>query len=88
MVWTANRYMICTSSLVWINNNMNSDQYISGILHPVVMLYLIGLANTIFQQDNARPHVARYVLTFLDTQGIRLLAWPAWSPDLSPVENI
>ncbi|GFW65936.1 hypothetical protein TNCV_587621 [Trichonephila clavipes] len=28
------------------------------------------------------------VLVFLDTQGIQLLLWPAWSADLSFIENI
>ena len=52
------------------------------------MPYLWDLSNAILQQNNARPHVARFVLTFLNTQGIRLLPWPAQSPDLSPIENI
>ncbi|GFW65105.1 hypothetical protein TNCV_393711 [Trichonephila clavipes] len=34
------------------------------------MSYHRGLQNVIFQQDNARPHVARHVLTFFDTRGI------------------
>ncbi len=33
----------------------------------------------IFQHDNARPHTA---------SRIRVLKWPAYSPDLSPIENI
>lgn len=39
-----------------------------------------------FQQDNARPHVPRNVLTLLDTEHVRL--WPARSADLSPIENV
>ncbi|GFW87688.1 hypothetical protein TNCV_4486531 [Trichonephila clavipes] len=36
----------------------------------------------------AKPHFARRVLTFLNTQGVRLLIWTIWSPDLLPIENI
>ncbi|GFW84210.1 hypothetical protein TNCV_4878731 [Trichonephila clavipes] len=36
--------------------------------------------------NNAKPHVARHVLTFLDAQGIRLLPLSAWSLNLSPFE--
>lgn len=69
MVWTAVGYMACTS-LVWIDSNLNADQYISDILCPVVVAYLQGLLIASFQQDNARPHVALCVLTFFNTQGI------------------
>ncbi|CAL1274870.1 unnamed protein product [Larinioides sclopetarius] len=87
IVWVAIGYKI-RASLVRIDGNLNADRYIYDILRSVVVPYLQGLPNTIFQQDNAKPHVARRVRSFLDTQGIRLLPWPARSPDLSPIENI
>jgi hypothetical protein len=42
----------------------------------------------IWQQDNARPHVAECNLRWLDNRGTQLLSWPARSPDLSPIETI
>ncbi|GFV09415.1 transposable element Tcb1 transposase [Trichonephila clavipes] len=51
---------------------------------PVVM----GLATAIFQQDNARPHVARIAHSFFANHQIELLPWSACSPDLSPIENM
>ena len=42
----------------------------------------------IFQQDNARPHVAALTLEVFGNSEIRLLNWPALSPDLNPVENM
>ncbi|GFV24830.1 hypothetical protein TNCV_882981 [Trichonephila clavipes] len=45
------------------------------------------LRNPTFQQDNARPHIAGIVRTFLDTKNVRLLPWSARSPDLLPIEN-
>ena len=44
--------------------------------------------NVTFQQDNARPHVARVVRDYLTQQNVDLLPWPAVSPDLSPIEHV
>ncbi|UYV77479.1 hypothetical protein LAZ67_15001180 [Cordylochernes scorpioides] len=41
-----------------------------------------------FQQDNARTHVAGIVRTFLHADNVRLLPWSARPPDLSPIENV
>ncbi|MBJ4999813.1 IS630 family transposase [Salmonella enterica subsp. enterica serovar Hadar] len=87
MVWGAIGYT-SRSPLVRIAGTLNSSRYISDVLGPVALPYLRGLRNATFQQDNARPHVARTVLTFLDTAHVRLLPWPARSPDLSPIENV
>ncbi|GFX03693.1 transposable element Tcb1 transposase [Trichonephila clavipes] len=38
--------------------------------------------------DNARPHVAGIVRIFLDTENIRLLLWPARSPNLLSIETL
>ena len=59
--------------LARIDANLNVNRYISDILQSVLVPYLRSLTNAIFQQDNARPWVARRALTFLDIQGIRLL---------------
>lgn len=67
LVWAAIGYLIHTT-IVWIECNLNADQYISDILRPVAVPYIRGLSNVIFEQDNARPHVACRVLKFLDTQ--------------------
>uniref|UniRef100_A0A673I933 C2H2-type domain-containing protein n=1 Tax=Sinocyclocheilus rhinocerous TaxID=307959 RepID=A0A673I933_9TELE len=39
------------------------------------------------QHDNARPHVARICTQFLEAENIPVLAWPAYSPDMSPIEH-
>ncbi|GFY17049.1 transposable element Tcb1 transposase [Trichonephila clavipes] len=74
--------------LVRIAGTLNNQCYISEVLEPVVLSYLQGLASVIFQQDNARPHVARIVQRFFVNHQIELLPWPTRSPDLSPIESM
>ncbi len=40
------------------------------------------------QHDNAQPHVARICTQILEAENIPVLAWPAYSPDISPIENV
>ncbi len=42
----------------------------------------------IFQHGNARPHTASITTSWQRRRRIRVLKWPACSPDLSPIENI
>ena len=86
MVWAAIGYTTSTF-LIRIDGNLNADRYISDIFRPVVVHYLRGLSNFILQQDNAWPHAACQVLSFFDTQGIRLLLWPARFPEMSLTEK-
>ncbi|GFU92560.1 hypothetical protein TNCV_4794891 [Trichonephila clavipes] len=37
--------------------------------------FLHGLPGAVFQQDNARPHVAKTVKSYLDSQKVQLLPW-------------
>ncbi|GFV17716.1 transposable element Tcb1 transposase [Trichonephila clavipes] len=87
MVWGGIGYHSRTP-LVRISGTLNSQRCNSEVLGPVVLPYLQGLAIAIFQQDNARPLVARIVQRFFVNHQIELLPWPARSPDLSPIENM
>jgi transposase len=43
----------------------------------------------IFQQDNARPHIAKAVKSWMGEKNIDICQdWPANSPDLNPIENL
>ncbi|GFV01389.1 transposable element Tcb1 transposase [Trichonephila clavipes] len=46
------------------------------------------IPGAIFQQDNARLHVAKTVRDFRSTQHMQLLPWPAYLPDMSPIEHV
>ncbi|GFT47145.1 transposable element Tcb1 transposase [Trichonephila clavipes] len=87
MVWGGIGYHSRTP-LVRIAGTLNSQRYISEVLEPVVLPYSQGLVTAIFQQDNARPHVARIVQRFFVNHQIELLPGLTHSPDLSPIENM
>ncbi|CAG8552579.1 13649_t:CDS:2 [Ambispora gerdemannii] len=38
--------------------------------------------------DNARPHISNIINNFLKENKVRVLGWPAQSPDLNPIKNL
>ena len=71
--------------LYW--GQIKSVRYRDEILRPVAVP-LVQQRNLILQQDNARPHVARVCQDFLANNNIAPLAWPPYSPDLTPTEHM
>ncbi|GFT64167.1 uncharacterized protein TNCV_3784561 [Trichonephila clavipes] len=63
------------------------ERMLDRLCTATLVLYR-GLATAIFQQDNARQHVAHIVQRFFVNHPIELLPWPASSPNLLHVENI
>jgi transposase len=75
--------------LVVIEGNLTAQRYVEEILQPHAIPFLEEHpAVDILQQDNARAHAARLTRDFLDDQDIRVMAWPPYSPDLNPIENL
>ncbi|GFU73079.1 transposable element Tcb1 transposase [Trichonephila clavipes] len=72
MVWGGIGYHSRTPP-VRIAGTLNNQRNISEVLEPDVLPYLQGLATAIFQQDNARPHVARIVQRFFVNHQFELL---------------
>ena len=65
--------------------NLNAQRYINEVLVPEVIPFLLQNGPSLnFQQDNARPVVARVVNDFFNQNNVDRLPWPALSPDLSP----
>ena len=88
MVWGAISWN-SKSNLVFIDGNLNAQRYCNEVLRPHVFPYVRRLGNNaLFQQDNARCHVARVCTALLTANNINTLDWPARSPDLSPIEHL
>ncbi|ROL53436.1 Transposable element Tcb1 transposase [Anabarilius grahami] len=62
-------------------------RYRDEILSPIVVPFIHD-HHLMLQHDNALPHVARICTQFLETENIPVLAWPAYSPDMSPIEHV
>ncbi|GFV57731.1 transposable element Tcb1 transposase [Trichonephila clavipes] len=90
MVWGGIGYIGYHSRtpLIRIVGTLNNQHYTFEVLEPVFHPYLQGLATAIFQQENARSHVARIVQRFFVNHQIELLPWLACSTDLSPIESM
>ncbi|GBO27536.1 hypothetical protein AVEN_205191-1 [Araneus ventricosus] len=64
-------------------------RYGDEILHPLVWPFIDAMGtDAIFMDDNARPHRARLVRSYLESETIPQMAWPARSPDLNPIEHV
>ena len=87
MVWGAIKYNM-RSRLLRIEGNLNSNRNIREVLQPKVLPLLQATPLAIFQQDNARPHMARIVQALFQRRRVSLLPWPARSPDMSPNEHV
>jgi hypothetical protein len=89
MIW-AGISLEAHTDLVFVENGaMTTHRYILECVESHVVPYapFIG-ENFIFMDDNARPRMTRIVVRYLEEVGIRLLPWPANSPDLNPIEHV
>jgi len=75
------------TQLVFVQGNLTARRYVDEMLRPAAVP-CIQQHNLTLQQDNARSHAARLTQDFLQAQGVDVLPWPAYSPDLSPIEHL
>ena len=88
MVWA------CFSSngvgnIVFINEKMDSLVYVRILRENMNdSARKMGLSEFVFQQDNDPKHTSKISKEFFQRNGIKLLEWPAQSPDLNPIERL
>ena len=63
--------------------------YWDEVLEPIVRLYTAAVGPTfVLMDDNARSHGATIIDDYLESEEIACMAWPAYSPDFNPIENL
>ncbi len=66
---------------------VHAQRYRDEILRLIVVPFIHN-HHLMLQHDNARPHVVKICTQFLEAENIPVLACPAYSPDMSPIEHI
>ncbi|UYV79772.1 hypothetical protein LAZ67_18000603 [Cordylochernes scorpioides] len=76
-------------STFFSGGTLTAQRYRDEILEPYLRPYRDQIGhNLIFMDDNARPHRARLVNEYLQSENIRRMQWPASSQDLNPIEHV
>lgn len=71
-----------------LEGTLNSAKYCELLTHDILPILDKKLGTYIFQQDNARAHVSKKSLEMFTERPQEILVWPAYSPDLSPIEKV
>ncbi|GBL74807.1 Transposable element Tcb1 transposase [Araneus ventricosus] len=78
-----------TNLYVFAGGSVTVVGYCDEILHLLVRSFIAAMGtDAIFMDDNANPHRARLVRSYLDSETIQQMALPARSPDLNPTEHV
>ena len=71
--------------LAEVEGRMDDEMYVSILEDNVLSMENSEIPEESFQQDNDSKHSYKWAQNWFKSQGIRLLDWPAQSPDPSPV---
>ena len=87
MMW-AGISMHTKTPIIRVQGRLTAMRYQNDIIRPVIIPHIAGNRGMILAQDNAPCHAARVNQQHLAANNIRVLPWPAKSPDLNPIEHI
>jgi transposase len=92
MVWAAFSGALGRSDLIVMERDpkapkggYSAESYLKVLEEQIQRVWEPGL---IFMQDNAPIHKAKIITKFLKDNGVKVLKWPPYSPDLNPIEHL
>lgn len=78
-----------TELQIFDRGSVTGDRYCNEVILPHVRLFRGAIGpDFIFMDDNARPHRTANVQELLESEDITRMDWPAYSPDLNPIEHV
>ena len=88
MVWA----MVSPNGLISfriLKGNQNAENYINIIKNVVIPIAKLNLGKEdIYQHDNCPIHLTTKTKNFSSASNLKVLDWPAHSPDLNIIENL
>ncbi|GBN89922.1 hypothetical protein AVEN_172874-1 [Araneus ventricosus] len=89
LVWAGIATNGRTDLYVFAGDSVTAVRYRDEIIHPLARPFIAAMGtDAIFMDDNARPHGARLVRRYLESETNPQMAWPARSLDLNPIEHV
>jgi len=88
MVWACFSYN-GTGTLYFIDTIMDAVGYCELLsTNLMASVTKMNLNDFIFMQDNDPKHKSKLAMKWFERNNVKLLDWPAQSPDMNPIENL
>ena len=86
-IWLRGRsdLMIMTRDETIKRNGYSANSYINVLNQALPRCWSLGIK---FMQDNAPIHTVKKITKWFKDQGIPLINWPPYSPDLNPIKHV
>ncbi|GFV33021.1 transposable element Tcb1 transposase [Trichonephila clavipes] len=89
MVWTGIKLGYRTDLHIFKRRSVTTVRYRDEVLDSIVRLYTAAVGPIfVLMDDNMRPHRADMVDDHLESERVAYMTWPAYSPDINPIENL